>query len=468
MQNIRHVLRQSAMLLIGNIIKNYIDDNTCEYIAPKSFDDRNYTLLLLDQVLVYGGFPIDLVYNRHNASSSQTSQSKQVDVIFNLKNLTKLQLGHIKQYHSTKKSQSNDTKCIYWKQYANKFISPTSTKFIHLTVFGYFREIMETQSIIIPNELIQICLLFYKGTEMMEFHNNPYTFNAKFFVNILKSSHILKNKLQISDDDEYSIKCTIKDDIIHESYNLKGFTICLLDVFNPNKILNIDFGSTRSKWNMTQLQKIKDDQIIPVYPFNVDCQLSALPFSIDTCVIPFSSVTEFCDTSSEQEANPAIWFWEYIVEPGIVHVNGVEDIIDKILRLPIKDCDYIMFKQIYPKCEHFWKLVKRLIVFNDFIVDDSLMNIYVKHYNEWLNKLYFENERNQRDFINEFKNVLINECKSIEDVKKIFGIFTMLQFTEKFSKLLEDVEDLNAKFCEMVETIEDQRIVVLLLNCFDL
>ena len=58
-------------------------------MTHNSFDDRNYSLNLLDNLFLYGEFTRDLLIRTD-------AQFNHIDVILNLRELTKIQLNHLK------------------------------------------------------------------------------------------------------------------------------------------------------------------------------------------------------------------------------------------------------------------------------------------------------------------------------------------------------------------------------------
>ena len=46
---------------------------------------------------------------------------KYLFIVINTRELTKLQLLHLRNHHNTKESQGENIKCIYWRHYKNKF-----------------------------------------------------------------------------------------------------------------------------------------------------------------------------------------------------------------------------------------------------------------------------------------------------------------------------------------------------------
>lgn len=307
-----------AAHLLGRILKEHFDSNLCEYMTEKSFDWRSYSLNILDNLLLVGGIPRDILLG---------TQVKDIDITFNLRELTKIQLNHLRKYHSKKQYQSVNCKCAYWQHYLNKY-SPENIE-----------EEKKNQS---------------EKNQIIRFHNCSYIFNARYFIDILQDSSYLRGKVSIKDIPKHGfISCTIVDNIEHESYDLKDQKFEFTDTFDSVQVLSVQkllqqdslsqshnryindnkhiVQQKKSRWKSIALfpqsdidnladQFDKDIKLIDIeiYPIKVRSKLSCYDFSINTAIIPLSSITEFCD--SEDEVNIAIWFWEYIVE------NGLDDI----------------------------------------------------------------------------------------------------------------------------------------------
>eukprot|EP01083_Nonionella_stella_P233808 823398_1 len=95
-----------AAHLLGRILKDHFDSNLCELMTAKSFDWRSYSLNILDNLLLVGGIPRDILLG---------TEVRDIDVTFNLRELTKIQLNHLRKYHSSKTAQSPNCRCAYWQ-----------------------------------------------------------------------------------------------------------------------------------------------------------------------------------------------------------------------------------------------------------------------------------------------------------------------------------------------------------------
>eukprot|EP01084_Bolivina_argentea_P318557 552467_1 len=118
--------------LLATIIKNYFEspDNKCDMLLDDMIseekeeddddgDDDGYNAELnwktvLDNIIIVGGAPRDYLLNR---------PINDLDINANTRELTKLQLLHLKKYHGTVSQQkkSKTSKCIFWRLYINKF-----------------------------------------------------------------------------------------------------------------------------------------------------------------------------------------------------------------------------------------------------------------------------------------------------------------------------------------------------------
>ncbi len=329
---------QYSAHLLGKILKQHFDDNLCELMTAKSFDWRSYSLNILDNLLLVGGIPRDILLN---------TEVKDIDITFNLRELTKIQLNHLRKYHGKKQYQSPNCRCAYWQHYLNQF-DPDN-------------EATEAKNQALDDDMIK-------------FHDCSYIFNARYFVDIISESPQLRGKVQIADIPQHGfISCTVIGDLEHEGHQLKGQKFEFTDTFDSVHTLSIqkemqrqsmrnvlnpkappygmngmnavrgpqDAAHKKSRWkslalfpqqDLNLLEQFEDDFRvidIEVYPEKVRQKLECYDFSINTAVIPLSSITEFCD--SEDEVKIAIWFWEYIVENGLDDINAIMDINHRIM-----------------------------------------------------------------------------------------------------------------------------------------
>lgn len=451
-----------AAHLLGRILKEHFDNNLCEYMTEKSFDWRSYSLNILDNLLLVGGIPRDILLG---------TEVKDIDITFNLRELTKIQLNHLRKYHSKKSQQSVNCKCAYWQHYLNKY-SPENEE-----------EEKKNQS---------------EKNQIIRFHNCSYIFNARYFIDILQESPYLKNKVSIKDIPKHGfISCTIIDNIEHESYDLKGQKFEFTDTFDSIQVLSVqkllqqdtliqqqqeiamngdeqkvNGSPKKSRWKsialfpqaaIDSLADEFDQDIklvdIEIYPIKVRTKLSCYDFSINTAIIPLSSITEFCD--SEDEVNIAIWFWEYIVENGLDDIDAIRDItIHRILRVPQPFKDLYIIR-IHPTTYHFWRTIELMIRLPNFYIDDNLIKAHIEDYDGWLNITYFNENKNRRKFIEKFIEIVKIYCKNISDVRSMLHTLEILQFNQRFTSILYEIKELNSQLMQAIQSMENQQILVI-------
>merc|ERR1719266_1916624 len=170
-----------------------------------------------------------------------------------------------------------------------------------------------------------------------------------------------------------------------------------------------------------------------IYPEKVREKLEQYDFSINTAVIPLSSVTEFCD--SEDEVKIAIWFWEYIVENGLDDINAIMDIKHRILRVPQPSEDLYIIR-LHPTTYHFWRTIELMIRLPNFYISDDLINAHISDYDNWLGVEYFEGDEQRNQFIHKFREMVTVYCKDVKDVRAMLHTLEILQFNNRFCAIL--------------------------------
>jgi len=468
-----------AAHLLGRILKEYFDANLCEYLTEKSFDWRSYSLNILDNLLLVGGIPRDILLG---------TEVRDIDITFNLRELTKIQLNHLRKYHSKQVNQATNCRCAYWQHYLNRY-DPANVE---------------------EEEKNQL-----EKEQMIKFHKNSFIFNARFFIDILAESEELKGKLEIKDIPKHGfISCEIVESVKHENYDLKGQKFEFTDTFDSMKVLSIQkllqqdavqneyeykyedgntmvdgsgsgsggggsgadsngFGGSKkkSRWKSIALfpQEHLDTLVdefdtdiklieLEVYPIKLRNKLSCYDFSINTAIIPLSSITEFCD--SEDEVNIAIWFWEYIVENGLDDIDAIRDITqNRVLRVPqaMKDL-YII--RIHPTTYHFWRTIELMIRLPNFYIDTNLINAHIEDYDGWLTAHYFDDADNRRTFVSKFVFIVTEYCKNIRDVRAMLHTLEELQFNHRFTRILHDNKELNAQLLNAIQQLDNQQYLV--------
>ena len=59
----------------------------------------------MENIILIGGMPRDILLG---------TEVKDIDITLNLRELTKIQLNHLRKYHSKEIYQSSHCKCAYW------------------------------------------------------------------------------------------------------------------------------------------------------------------------------------------------------------------------------------------------------------------------------------------------------------------------------------------------------------------
>ena len=146
-------------------------------------------------MIVVGGFCRDVLLNR---------QINDVDIIINLRELTKLQTNHLKKYHSKRENQGRDCKCAYWSRYAAK-MCPHAGK------------INEEQK---------------HNPEIQMMHNFNYILNADFWLGILRKDKRFDNRLSVVDQDTKGfVSCEIVNTLKYGDVDLNHQKIDIIDTF---------------------------------------------------------------------------------------------------------------------------------------------------------------------------------------------------------------------------------------------
>ncbi len=87
-------------------------DGICELMDESSYDYAHYTHDILNNLLLVGDIPRDILLG---------TDVKNIDITFNLRELTKIHLQHLTKYHSKKEYQKKEIDCVYFQHYLNKF-----------------------------------------------------------------------------------------------------------------------------------------------------------------------------------------------------------------------------------------------------------------------------------------------------------------------------------------------------------
>jgi hypothetical protein len=146
-----YLLHDDNKIVVGGGSCNQWNDAEHD-IASHSVEmyDANKNEWNLDNLLLVGTIPRDILLG---------TAVKDVDITFNLRELTKVHYQHLTKYHSKKEQQDRNMRCVYFQHYLNKF-EPEHAE--------HGDEKSESEE-----------------DEMIRFHSNPYIFNARYFVESL-------------------------------------------------------------------------------------------------------------------------------------------------------------------------------------------------------------------------------------------------------------------------------------------
>eukprot|EP01083_Nonionella_stella_P055889 147373_1 len=453
-----------ACHLFAKILKDHFDDGTCELMEENSYDYSHFTADILNNLLLVGDVPRDILLG---------TAVKVIDITFNLRELTKVHLNHLTKYHSKKENQRRGIECVYFQHYLNKFEHDETDE----------EEEVKGQG------------------EMLEFHRNPYIFNAQYFVDILECSHQLQYKVDISDIPQHGcFHLTINREYKHEGYDLNGVKCRFTDTFDPNTVLSVqkqkqnelmdrqmiasyqynpddsqeERPRTRTRWKSITLapQGMNyadefDDNYKPVeievYGTRIEEKLKTYDFSINTAMIPLYSVTEFFNEDKDaKEENIAIWFWEYIIENGIDECDAINDTtVNRVLRVPQPNKEkYII--NVHGGTYHFWRTVELMIRLPNFYIDDALVEAHIAHYDHWLNMDYFSVQENRVSFIDKFVNIVVNYCYCVKDLRAMMNVLEILEFNEAFSDLLIEFNAFNHELMAAIKSRDYEELTMVI------
>lgn len=185
--------------LFSSILKTHFDDGMCEFIDEKSLDAKKYTSDVLDNLLLVGSIPRDILLG---------TEVKDLHITFNLHEFDKIHLQHLAKYHSNEKQQGRKIKCVYWQHYLDKLEE----------------EEEESKETCDEKEENENEMRRRKMERRRNgFHKNPYIFDAGYFVEILRYSNLLQYKLSIVNPSKYGFfSVSIDTEIVHKGYDLNG------------------------------------------------------------------------------------------------------------------------------------------------------------------------------------------------------------------------------------------------------
>ena len=183
----------STVALLTDAFRRYLDHNKCEFIPKDSEELDQFTSEFLDHVIVVGGFCRDILLNR---------KINDIDIIINLRELTKLQKIHLQKYHSKRENQGRDIKCAYWSRY-----------------------------------MATMCPHAGKWNENEMVHNIKFILNADFWISILCKDERFENILSVVDQvTKGFISCEIVNTLKYEDVDLKHQRFKIIDTFQVDCI----------------------------------------------------------------------------------------------------------------------------------------------------------------------------------------------------------------------------------------
>lgn len=240
--------------LIGSIIKHYFesDDNKCDQIGKFTQKPGIDTTAILDNILIIGSGPRNYLLKRTINS---------IDFAINTRELTKIMLQHLRNYHNTEKSQSS-SKCILWRIYLNKFLNNNN----------------------------------YDDKEKRKYEfiaDCDYLLNAYFMVDYILKKHIsspLRDKLSIHRDEITKIyHCEIIDEILfpkYESYDLDGSKFSIFDITDKMVVYKQLFGTISTEQRLERTQNIHSKHRIKLAEIKRASTMSSVPIAPITPITP--------------------------------------------------------------------------------------------------------------------------------------------------------------------------------------
>jgi len=484
--------------LFTSIFQKYLEQNRCEYVDDEE-ELNQFSAELLDHVIIVGGFCRDILLKR---------PVNDIDIVINLRELTKLQTNHLKKYHSKSSEQDINCRCVYWQRYLNK-----------LNVDDEF-----TKAQLALPEL-----------EMM--HNLNYILNANFWLGILRGDKSLDNKLSIKDFPRNGYhSAQVVGSVVYGGIDCDHQRIDIIDTFHVDKALQHDetdsklievFHRKSRQLSMTGLDitradlgqnksreekpaaanktasggdtgglemsaggggggarggrhgrlasmamidvkiddmggnfgfgmgnKSRDEQQyiaieVPIYSGKVRYKLLNYDFSINTCILPLSNIIKLKEYNNEDaNATDERMTWIEIVENGLGECDGIEDCtIEKVLRSPEHDhCSILAHPQGYV----FWRIVRWKIACPDFKVDAGLVQAQQEDFGKWLTPEWFAQLENRVKFMAFLQHTLERDCKTITDVKQMLSVMAELEFTPLFAQVAQQSPVVRRKMTQCI------------------
>ena len=101
-----HRLRwTSRRTLFTNIFEKFLEQNCCEYVTDED-EKREWAVDILQHVLIVGALCRDLLMNH---------AVKDIYILLNLRELTKMQWHHLQKYHFQSEHQGMSCRCVFWR-----------------------------------------------------------------------------------------------------------------------------------------------------------------------------------------------------------------------------------------------------------------------------------------------------------------------------------------------------------------
>ena len=213
----------------------------------------------------------------------------------------------------------------------------------------------------------------------------------------------------------------------------------------PN--INLNAAADDEKDTNHAGNKSRDEQLVievPIYNTKIGDGLEHYDFSINTAIIDFASVLSLNGSVDIDQ-------WKEIISNGAPHeCDAIKDITqNKILKFPEDEGEEHVIA-IHPVGFHFWRIIKWMISHPYFKLDDKLIQVHKKHYNQWLNLSYFSSTINILSFLKHFMDILQNQCKSFNDVEQMLYIMDLLSFHDQFIPLIQKSVNLKSEFISSI------------------
>ena len=181
------------------ILYGYFKDNKCEFMNEQ--ENEELWLNILEHIVIVGSVPRNILLNEEITNTN---------ILFNLRELCKLQYHHLLKYHNTKDSQSKNCTCFLWQRYLNKIMIDDRGN-------GLFSDDHDKKIEKDPHKM----------------HECRYILNAAFFVGILRTSLMLNNSLSIKNAISTGLISTeIINEVYYNNINIDGVTVQFYDTFD--------------------------------------------------------------------------------------------------------------------------------------------------------------------------------------------------------------------------------------------